>query len=404
MSNVDEAIPMSTLRIVIVGLFIFLAAYHCGQKDPVRPKYGSIAVFSSPPKATIVIDDDTTGFVTPDTVIGVSVGRHMVAVFLRGYTSEPASFTVDVEEDEVVVTPDFTMTEIAIYGSIAFFSIPMGASIFLDGEDTGLATPDTVDSITVEQHAVVVRLDGFVIPETMSVTVEENQVHQVDFNLLAERVALAELFTTTWCPNCPEAEAGVDVVSTEFGPSTLVVLEYHGESDPLENPATQARRSWYGVSSYPNIYFDGWENISGAGGDMSEPYRSTVVAHLEEPSPITLSISSFSVMDAVDITANVAATDTVPYNDLRVQFVAFEDSVYYQQGQKYYRFVVRGSSEEDLAVRRPGDAIEIQKTISASWDQSSRVGVVVFVERSNPAEKEVMQAISTRSFQSEGEQ
>ncbi len=48
-------------------------------------------------------------------------------------------------------------------GQIAVASSPAGAAIFLDGNDTGLATPDTLSNLAANRYEVAVALDGYVV-------------------------------------------------------------------------------------------------------------------------------------------------------------------------------------------------------------------------------------------------
>lgn len=87
---------------VIVGLALFPLS--CGQKDPplVAEKAGMIAIFSDPEGAVIVLNGLETGYVTPDTLDGVSVGPYTVTVDLQGHASCTGPLSVDVVEDQIV--------------------------------------------------------------------------------------------------------------------------------------------------------------------------------------------------------------------------------------------------------------------------------------------------------------
>ena len=71
-------------------------------------------------------------------------------------------------------------------GSIKVTSARSGASIYLDGKDTGLFTPDTLTNIPVGNHLVYVTLTGHVIPEAKTVIVERGDKVNVHFILKSE--------------------------------------------------------------------------------------------------------------------------------------------------------------------------------------------------------------------------
>lgn len=81
------------------------------------------------------------------------------------------------------------------------------------------------------------------------------------------RMVLGELFTSTTCPACPNAEASLDVVSKQ-DTAILAVIEYHMNwpapgNDPFyhHNPTeNEARRAYYGVSGIPTFRMDGKES------------------------------------------------------------------------------------------------------------------------------------------------
>jgi len=70
-------------------------------------------------------------------------------------------------------------------GAIDVSSSVPGARISLDGEDTGLVTPDTLDAVDPGTHRVSVLLSGFYPPAEQTVDVVADQVHSLSFELAA---------------------------------------------------------------------------------------------------------------------------------------------------------------------------------------------------------------------------
>ena len=64
---------------IMIGLLALAASASillngCGQKDPTQPLTGKIYVLSDSTGATIILDGEDTGQVTPDTLSEVAIG------------------------------------------------------------------------------------------------------------------------------------------------------------------------------------------------------------------------------------------------------------------------------------------------------------------------------------------
>ncbi|QSZ66965.1 DUF3344 domain-containing protein [Methanofollis aquaemaris] len=130
---------------------------------------GCIAVTSTPEGATIFLDGEDTGLVTPATLEEIPVGEHVVTLKRDDYAD--ASATVTVVEDETA-TVDLTLTTLT--SSLAVTSTPDGASIFIDGADTGETTDTTLEGIAVGDHTVTLKMEGYREAAT-DVTIMENE-------------------------------------------------------------------------------------------------------------------------------------------------------------------------------------------------------------------------------------
>ena len=151
---------------------------------------GSIRVDSTPSGAAIIIDGDETGDVTPCTISGIEVGSHSVRVELEGFV-QPDEEWVTVDANAVTEV-EFNLTLEAesggdgssdgggsMNGSIAITSVPMNASIYLDGNMTGLFTDATLKDVPPGEHTIELVLPGY--PNmTRTVTVEVGQCSLLD--------------------------------------------------------------------------------------------------------------------------------------------------------------------------------------------------------------------------------
>jgi hypothetical protein len=151
---------------------------------------GSIHVISTPAGATVFIDDEETGSVTPCTLSGIEVGSHSVRVELEGFAPlDEKWITVaadSVPKVEFNLTPETPSSDGnnsngggPVNGSIAITSVPMNASIYLDGNSTGIFTDATLEDLTPGEHTIKLILSGY--PNmTRTVTVEAGERSHLD--------------------------------------------------------------------------------------------------------------------------------------------------------------------------------------------------------------------------------
>ncbi|NLM29138.1 MAG: PEGA domain-containing protein [Methanomicrobiales archaeon] len=148
---------------------------------------GSIYVNSTPSGATIYVDDEKAGGVTPCTIPGIEVGSHSVLVKLEGF-ARPDEKWVTVRVNEVTEV-EFNLT--AETGSIAVSSVPTNASIYLDGNVTGFFTDAILEDILVGEHTIKLVLPGY-LNATHTIEVEKDECSILDIVLFSEESALSE--------------------------------------------------------------------------------------------------------------------------------------------------------------------------------------------------------------------
>jgi serine/threonine protein kinase len=110
------------------------------------PVIADLEVVSSPPGATVYIDDRETKHRTPATIEGLSVSKpHTVGLYLNGYKF----WTREVElKGGQVRSFDVTLTK--NFGSVMIDSEPAGAIVIIDGTPAG-QTPLTRDGLDPEK-------------------------------------------------------------------------------------------------------------------------------------------------------------------------------------------------------------------------------------------------------------
>ncbi|MCM2467020.1 PEGA domain-containing protein [Methanoculleus oceani] len=148
------------------------------------PETGTIAVSSVPTNASIVLDGNVTGLFTDTTLDAVPVGEHTIELEMPGYRNATRTVVVEKEEcsilDVVLFSDKITPAEPASgIGSVAISSVPTNASIFLDGNATGLRTDATLDLVPVGEHTIELRIPGY-RNATRTVVVEKEECSILD--------------------------------------------------------------------------------------------------------------------------------------------------------------------------------------------------------------------------------
>ena len=130
---------------------------------------GELVVDSTPQGAQLQVDGRAeTGWVTPFDLAGLAPGAHTIVVSKSGYGQETRNVEVAAGSKSSLAVH---LTALNSIMNVA--SEPPGASIFIDGKDTGHVTPA---QITIEKgsHTVLVRKAGY-LDETTSATGQPGQ-------------------------------------------------------------------------------------------------------------------------------------------------------------------------------------------------------------------------------------
>jgi hypothetical protein len=134
------------------------------------PALGQLAITSSPEGAQVQVDGRTDAtWLTPYTVNGVSPGQHTVTIAKPGFNSETRTVDVSSANRSVLVV------HLAQLGAtLAVTSDPSGAAVYLDGKNTGHATPMQLVVGEKGSHAILVRKEGY-LDETTSANLVAGQ-------------------------------------------------------------------------------------------------------------------------------------------------------------------------------------------------------------------------------------
>jgi len=118
---------------------------------------GQMAIDSTPQGAQVQVDGRTDpSWVTPFALSGLSAGPHTVTVSKAGYSTDTRTVNV-ASGNKAFVTSHLSQ----LMATLAVFSSPAGANVYIDGKDTGKLTPAQV-SVDKGQHLVLVRKSGYI--------------------------------------------------------------------------------------------------------------------------------------------------------------------------------------------------------------------------------------------------
>ena len=137
---------------------------------------------TTPSGAVIILDGTDTGVVTPATLKNVVAGSHTIQCTKTGYTS--ASQGVTVQAGKTATVKMTLQVNTPSTGSISVSSTPSGASILLDGANTGAVTPSTLKNVAAGSHTIQCTKTGYT-STSQGVTVQAGKTVTVKMTLQA---------------------------------------------------------------------------------------------------------------------------------------------------------------------------------------------------------------------------
>jgi eukaryotic-like serine/threonine-protein kinase len=118
---------------------------------------GQMAIDSTPQGAQVQLDGRTDpSWVTPFALTGLTPGMHTVTVSKAGYSADTRTVNV-ASGSKAFVTSHLSQ----LTATLAVSSSPAGASVFIDGKNTGRVTPAQVP-VDKGTHLVLVRKSGYI--------------------------------------------------------------------------------------------------------------------------------------------------------------------------------------------------------------------------------------------------
>jgi len=259
---------------------------------------------------------------------------------------------------------------------------------------------------------VVVSCSGCLSEFNLPETEEPEPTQQPDpifTTTTTSRVVMMELFEGPACGHCAAVHSEIVRLREDYGYDELVILEEYS-SDSVEYTGWGVLKVWKRFSNYlnylgingylPDAYFNGINQTVHYDAANYNKYKAAIEKELAKPIQITIS-ASYEVTDSlVNITGSISNVSDSPLNNLVVEAMVYEDSVYSAFREDDVDHVVRDiityeESGEIIDVFASGESHEFSLNSSSLGNvhDMSNIHVVVYAQAPNSPTKEILQAL-----------
>ena len=224
----------------------------------------------------------------------------------------------------------------------------------------------------------------------------------------SKRVVMWELFEGTSCSRCEKVHPAIVRLRGEYGFDELVILEEYGWNGDYEGWAVidVGRRLWNYLSylgiddgHFPDAYFNGINQVVHYDTAGYDNYKAAIEKELAKPIQITISATCEATGSLVNITGSISNISDSVLNNLVIEAMVYEDSVYSEDRKENVDHVVRDiityeESGELITSFSPGESHSFSLTSSylSNVHNMSNIHVVVYVQAPNSSTKEILQA------------
>ncbi len=212
------------------------------------------------------------------------------------------------------------------------------------------------------------------------------------------RGVIAEDCTATWCVYCPNAYAGLEVMKDRYDTTEFTSVRYYATSGGLGNTETDGRISYYGVTGFPTVVFDGTIKIVGAGADHAAGlvYDPIVGSEIGRPSPLKITINSYDLTGpdgSIDFDVEVAET-MADIGNVKIRTLVLQNDVTY--GAETYVDVTRDILPDvGLTVSDYGQVQNVVQNFSILPDWTGgELWMAIFIQDDD--DHDILQSGSTR--------
>lgn len=396
------------MKNILFLLVIVLTLISCKTNPPTEPnqaEYGTINLRSNIDGAEIFVDNISTGKFTPDSLITVTVGSHILELKKVGFFTFVDTIDVQLNQETKVIA---TLSVIMDFGIINVLSNESDAEIYLDGINTGKVTPDTIRT-TIGEHIVELHKNGYNIT-TDTVTVVKDIQTDIQLNLIPFKTVLIEDFANVSCNPCVVSNKILEQLTNHtFGRKRLVAVKFPtnfpSPVDPFflaNGPDCTSRMNYYNIQIAPTNVIDGlFKPIPSDSNDV----KSKILTQLEKvPQFIILVDHSINGNNyTINITLEIKDLSNLDFSNLVLHTVVTETNIEFatppgSNGETKFFDVMRkmlpGNQGESLTSYNQTGTYTFQRqlTLNSNWN-ASNINTVVYVQNTNT--KEIFQTGST---------
>ncbi len=205
------------------------------NQTPVAPTVvpGLLSISSTPAGAQIQVDgQNNAAWVTPYDVPGLTPGQHTVVISKPGYSSETRTIEVSSGGKSVL---SIQLGQLTATASIT--STPAGAEVWMDGKDTGKATPTQIVVDKAGAHNFTFKKQGY-LDESASANLQIGQISHLSQTLRAlgsvDDVRIGGKFKKLFGGNDTAGMGSVAVKTQPKGAQVAINNRILDKASPLE--------------------------------------------------------------------------------------------------------------------------------------------------------------------------
>ncbi|WP_251620329.1 SUMF1/EgtB/PvdO family nonheme iron enzyme [Odoribacter lunatus] len=228
--------------------------------EPPVVQSGTLKVSSTPSGASIWIDGKNTGKTTPKVLEDLSAGKHAVVLRLSGYQEFSKSVSVISSQRSDCHVDLVKEPEVVRTGTLKVSSTPSGASIWIDGKNTGKTTPEILEDIAVGSHKIVLKHDGY---QDVAMQVSVSSGKRTECTVTLDEVT--EPVKPSPPQNYTETALGVNMKMVYVASGSFMMgatSEQGSNAFDYEKPVHQVVLSGYYIGAY-EVTQGQWEKVMG---------------------------------------------------------------------------------------------------------------------------------------------
>lgn len=388
----------------LAGLLLLGTAGGCGREAPSFAP-GALTVTSEPAGATILLDGQDTGLLTPYTFPELEAAVYGVSVHLDGWVATPAEQTVELRPlDARTVAFALSQTGLAVT------SDPAGARILIDGLDSGQVTPAVIGGLAPGPVEVALALDDWLVfPTSFTATVVAGEVGDLPgdtFTLRPRRTVMLEGFANVDCGPCPQLTANLLALTSQpgYGPDRVLFIEFSVSWPNFQDPfylanaaGNSARYTFYQVLGAPTLIADG---VTLADAIDPDVLRSAVDADLGADPGVLVDVGADPTQATIPVTVTLTPLRDLDLTGQRLFVALYEDELTIVpapgsnlQTEFHHVFRDRVDTQPVLGALTAGVPRQITLTLQRGDRAPESVVIVAFIQ--DPATRTVLQAGST---------